>query len=399
VADGKLYIFDVKGKLVVITLKGEEAPDPDETFEYRFRGTGGLLNETNGTPIAVNGRIYFTTRTDLLCVGDPKAKPECDKYVPLPEETPFKENAIAGVRLFPADVTAKPGEKVQFQVVYFDENGREVKDNRPSPVAKWSLPLPPKTPAGAQPPALQGTIEGGTLTLAPIPGQQGYVAFECGPTARARVRVAPQPPYSQNFDKVPAGATPAGWVNTQGKYFVKQLPGGEVVLAKVNTDSRPPIAKANGYITGPEAADYTIQADLQGTLVRGQMPDVGIVNCRYLFVLAGAPDPATGKREARLQSWEGKRRVEIPVQFDWAPGTWYTAKLSVEPKEKTALVRAKVWKRGEKEPEKWTIEFEDPNPNREGAAALYGYVSNVVPGEPGADAYYDNVEITPNAKK
>src|SRR5262249_33722681 len=163
-----------------------------------------------------------------------------------------------------------------------------------SPPAKWTLPTPPP-PKGAKnpPPPLQGTIQDGTLTLAPLPGQQGYVEFECGPKAWARVRVVPQIPYSQNFDKAPAGATPGGWVNPAGKYFVKQLPGGEIVLAKVNTDSRPPIAKANAYITGPDAADYTIQADLMGTLVRGLLPDIGLCNCRYTLVLAGAPDPAT----------------------------------------------------------------------------------------------------------
>jgi hypothetical protein len=180
IADGKLYIFDVKARLVVLTLNGEKKPDENDTFIYRFPGTGGLLNETNGTPIAVNGRIYFTTRTDLYCVGDPKAKAECDPYTPLPEETPFKENAIAGVRLFPADVTAKPGDKVQFKVVYVDENGREVKDNRPSPQAKWTLPAPP-LPKGATtpPPALQGTIENGLLTLAAIPSHQGYFELVC----------------------------------------------------------------------------------------------------------------------------------------------------------------------------------------------------------------------------
>ena len=86
IADGKLYIFDVKARLLILTLKGETAPDPNETYTYRFKGPGGLLNETNGTPIAVNGHVYFTTRTDLYCLGDPKAKAECGKYTPLAPE-------------------------------------------------------------------------------------------------------------------------------------------------------------------------------------------------------------------------------------------------------------------------------------------------------------------------
>src|SRR5262249_22573146 len=155
----------------------------------------------------------------------------------------------------------------------------------------WTLPAPP-IPKGATtgPPALQGKIEGGVLTLAPLPSQQGYVGFECGPKARARVRVVPQIPYAQNFDKIPPGGAPGGWVNTNGKFLVKQLPTGEIVLSKLNTDSRPPLARANAFITGPDATDYTIQADLFGTLVRGKQADMGLVNCRYTLVMAGATD-------------------------------------------------------------------------------------------------------------
>jgi outer membrane protein assembly factor BamB len=398
IADGKLYIFDVKAKIVIFPLNGDKAPDPDDVFTYRFPGVGGALNETNGTPIAVNGHVYFTTRTDLYCIGDANAKVEDVKYRPLPAETPFKENAVAAVRLFPADVTAKPGEKVEFKVVYVDANGREVAVN-PAAKPTWSLPLPPKTPAGAQPPALQGTIASGTLTLAPIPSQQGYVDFADGNLkARARVRVAPGTSYKQDFEKLPAGATPGGWVNATGKFIAKKMPDGNMVLAKVNTDARPPLARANAYITGPEASDYTIQADVMGSTVRNRQADAGIVNSRYTLVLTGTADAQTGKRDLRLQSWDGKHRVDVGGEVDWAPGTWYTLKLTVEPKEKTALIRAKYWKKGEAEPAKWTIEFEDPNPNRAGAAAIHGNVTNVT-NEPGSEALFDNVMITPNSKK
>jgi outer membrane protein assembly factor BamB len=405
VADGKLYIFDVKGKLIILTLQGEKKPDEGDTFEYKFRDPKGLLNETNGTPIAVNGHVYFTTRTDLYCLGLPDAKPTAVKYEPLPPETPYKPNAISSVRLFPADVETKSGDTVKFEVVYMDENGREVKDNRPSPAADWTLPTPP-VPKGATagPPALQGKIADGSLTVAPLPAQQGYVAFKSGNLeARARVRVVPQIPYTQNFDKIPPGGAPGGWVNTNGKFSVVKLEDGSVVLSKLNTDSRPPLARANAYITGPHAHDYTIQADLLGTEVRNKLPDMGVVNSRYTLVLAGAIDPTHGKRQARIQSWDGKRRVDESVEFDWAPNVWYTLKLSVTPGEKSAHIQAKVWKRGEKEPEKWTVEFDDPNPNRNGAAALFGYISNVSADESGkplagSEILYDNLKITPNSK-
>ena len=76
VADGKLYIFDVKAKHRRSSRStARRSRTTDDTFDYRFPGVGGLLTETNGTPIAVNGRLYFTTRTDLFCIGDPNAKP------------------------------------------------------------------------------------------------------------------------------------------------------------------------------------------------------------------------------------------------------------------------------------------------------------------------------------
>ena len=88
------------------------------------------------------------------------------------------------------------------------------------------------------------------------------------------------------------------------------------------------------------------------------------------------------------------------VEFNWKKDTWYTARLTVVQAEKSALIRAKIWERGTPEPEAYTIEFEDPNPNRNGAAALYGYVSNVGDNnEPGSAAWYDNIKITPNSKK
>ena len=406
VADGKIYIFDVKGRFLILELNKDPNKKPNEanTFDYKFKDPKGFLVETNGTPIAVNGRVYFTTRNELYALGDPKAKPECGAYKPLPAETPFKENAIAAVRIFPADVTAKAGETVKFDLVLMDANGREVKSNLPNPPGEWSLPVPPKTPAGLQPPALNGKVEGGfgpaTLTLGPLPGQQGYVDFKAaGFTSRARVRVVPPIPYKQDFTNVLDGAAPGGWINAQGKFVVKTMPDGNKVLAKTNTDPRPPISRANCYITLPTATNYAIQTDIMGMEVRRKLPDMGVVNCRYTLILDGKIDTDTGKRQLKLLDWEGRRRIDVAVEFDWQSGTWYTLKFEVEQKEKTALVRGKVWKRGDKEPEKWTIEFEDPSPNREGAAALYGYITNIDDNAPGSEISYDNLNITPNGKK
>ena len=221
-------------------------------------------------------------------------------------------------------------------------------------------------------------------------------------TARSRVRVVPQIPYKQDFEKVPVGALPGGWVNSQGKYRVV-MDGNDKVLSKVNTDARPPIARALTYLTVPSATGYTIESDVKSVAARGRLGDAGVCANRYVLIL-------DGKGMARITTWEAlpeplpHGRVAKVENYDWKSGVWYRIKLTVDVGEKEAVVRGKVWERGKDEPANWTLEVTDPRfPNRDGAAALYGYVPNV--GEtpdgkvdPGAEIYYDNVAITPNKK-
>ncbi len=408
ICDGKLYVFDVFGKLSAIKLKDEEPDRDEDVHEYRFRpksGTGIL--ESNGTPIAVNGKLYFQTLEDTYCVGDAKAAPAEPKYKPLADETKFDDKAEpVGLQVFPAEVTAKPGDTLRFTVRFVDANGRVL----PAPAGvkvAWDLPLPPKTPTGAQPPALAGKIDSGevangTLGLMNNPSQQGYVEATAGKLkARGRVRVAPQLPVKQNFAMTPPGAVPGGWVNAQGKYEAAEVDIGgkkEKVLSKVNNNPRPPIARANAYITTPQASNYTVQADVYGGEVAGKLPDMGVVAHRYLLVLDGKTD--NGKRQLRIVSWEARNRVATTLDFDWKKDTWYTVKFRVQVTDGKGVLQGKVWERGQPEPDKWTIEFTDPNPNTEGAAGLYGYVSNVVDGDsgitPGSPIYYQNVSVTPN---
>ena len=402
VAGGRLYIFEVNGKLSVIDKLSTKRPSDDDVTEYTFKFSdpkkSGFV-ETHATPIAVNGKLYFQTAEFLYCIGTKGAKASEPKYKPLPEETAFDDKAKpAAVMIFPADVAAKPTGEVKFGVKYVDANGREL----PAPAdakPEWTLPLPPKTPAGVQPPALAGEVKGGVVKLGPNPGQQGYVDVKVGDlTARARLRVVPQLPIKQDFEKVPLGATPGGWVNTQGKYVVEEIDVGgkkEKVLSKVNNDSRPPIARANAYMTGPTTGNYTVQADVFAGEVGGKLPDVGVIASRTLFVLEGKT--ADDKRNVTIVSWEARNRLRKEVEFNWKKDTWYTMKFTSETANGKTTFKGKVWERGQPEPAEWTVSVDDPNPNTEGAAALYGYVSNVT-GVPGSPIYYDNVSVTPNAK-
>ena len=147
------------------------------------------------------------------------------------------------------------------------------------------------------------------------------------------------------------------------------------------------------------------------TEVRGKLPEMGVINSRYSLVLDGKNDSAHNeKRTLRIIAWEALPRINHAIEFDWKPGEWYRLKLAIEPGAKSAKVLGKVWKRGDAEPAKWSIEFDDPNSYANGAAGVYGYVTNMQESEkqtptgsvketlPGSEIYYDNLSITP-AKK
>jgi hypothetical protein len=233
-----------------------------------------------------------------------------------------------------------------------------------------------------------------------VPGQfGGVIAKADGLTGRARVRVAARLPYTQDFEKVPENRTPAGWVNTQGKYLVKDLKGNKV-LAKNNTVANTLVAKSNAFITLPRFGDYTIECDVMGTRKKDDLPDIGIINSRYTLLLAGDVQQDGVGQNLKLQSWDALPRVDEAVAFPWKPDTWYTMKLTVEPKGDKAVIKGKVWEKGKEEPKEWTITFEDTTPNLVGSPGLHGSSTGIGgPNDPGTEIYYDNVKVTPNKKK
>jgi len=160
------------------------------------------------------------------------------------------------------------------------------------------------------------------------------------------------------------------------------------------------LARANAYINLPTLSEYTIQADLLGRQVRGNLPDMGLVNCRYTLMIDGKRDSEDKRQRLRIVSWEStpKARVDHSIPFDWKEDVWYRTKFTVEPGKDQAVVRGKVWPASQPEPKEWTIEFTDKTPNRAGAPALYGYATGILEDEKGAEIYYNNVTVTANTK-
>jgi hypothetical protein len=254
------------------------------------------------------------------------------------------------------------------------------------------MPPPPPPGPAANPPPLKGTISAdGQLKVArEVAGQFGSVHAKAeGLNAVARVRVMPVIPYRQDFEKVPEGRAPAGWVNCQGKFVVRPE-GDSKVLVKLANNANPLVARANAYIAKPSSTDYTIQCDIMAGHKHNEIPDAGVVANRYTLMLDG------NKQRLRLLAWEALPRIDKSIDWPWRPGTWYRVKLSADVKDGKALVRGKAWPRDEAEPENWTVEVEDPCPYKEGSPAVYGYATGIVGDQPGAEIFYDNLIITPN---
>ncbi len=350
--------------------------------------------EVNGSAAVANGRVYFSTSEETYCIGSKEAV----KTRPPPPTFPdMGMLPVTHLQVVPADVVVHPGDSVTFTVRGYDAHGNLIGEQQ---VDAWSLPTPP-APKGAKkgPPALKGKIANGKLTVdAKVPSQGGYVMATAGKLkAMARVRVAPRLPYTQNFEKIPDGAVPGGWVNTQGKFKVKTLKDGNKVLAKENTKSSPLLARGNAYMGEPTLHDYTVQADVMATPIKSDkgliLPDLGVSVNRYQFFLAG------NIQKLRLNSWSVIPRVDKTISFAWQPNTWYTMKATATVANGKGTIRGKVWERGQAEPKDWTIELHDEYPNTEGAPALYGYVLGIEEGGGvGTGVYFDNVRITPNEK-
>jgi outer membrane protein assembly factor BamB len=388
-ADGKVYVGEVGGKFSILKPGADSC---EVLHQEQFE------SEINGSPAIANGHVYIMNSEELFCLGTKDGKAG---KAPAPIKNGPTGKTPAHVAVYPADVTLHPGEKVALLARAFDDHGQFIEEVK----VDWELasPLPPEgiTPPPPVGPPLKGELseKSGkmtTFTAAAVPpGQGGRVLAKLGSlTGWARVRVAPKLPYKADFSKLPEKAAPAGWVNTQGKFLAKKV-GGEMVLSKRNDVGSPLVARAHGYITTPEATNYTIEAEIQGTQKGADLPDFGVSANRYTLMLSG------NSKSLTLSTWDALPRLIEAKPFVMDKDVWYRFKLTceVDAGGKKATVRGKVWKSSDPEPKDWTLELTDDTPNTEGSAAIYGLSTNVGgPASPGTDIYYRNVSVTPNKK-
>ena len=370
-ADGKLYVTELNGRFHILKPRpdGVDTLDMDEiTVQDTTEGPAGRFAELYGSPAVAYGRVYLSTEAGLFCLGDKKKAFQVTKGKAVELKEPAGTSAPAVLRVSPADALLQPGQTAAFRVHAFDAQGRAVA----TPAGAWSLH------------GLDGQIDAGRFTPraggSPGSEQAGKVVFKAGElTAAAAVRAIPPLPWTYDFEAVATGKTPAWWIGAGTKFPVKEFEGGKVL-------SKPPVAvgldRSDVFLGPANLSGYTVQADLRGGVQGRRRPDMGLINSGYTLDLMG------NHQKIQLRAWPSELRLEKSVPFAWVPDTWYTMKLRVDQQGGQALVRGKVWKRGDPEPQAWTIEATDPQPVRQGSPGIYGYSA--------AEILYDNLQVTVN---
>lgn len=357
--DGKLYVGTENGKFYIIRPGQEKAEilDADQL--------PGEQEAIIASAAISDGRIYLVSTERTYCIGRKSGGAGSGGAGRSPAPAP---GPAAQLQVTPTEVVLAPGAQMRFRVRVFDGNGWLIGEEK---AAQWSLEQ------------LTGQISAdGVFTAAAdrLP-QAGKVKATVGNlTGAARVRVIPPLPYDETFDGLAPRSTPAFWINTAGKFEVREMEGRKVLVKLADN----PFTKRARTFFGPiDWSNYTIEAEVSAVERRRQMGDAGLVAQRYNLILFG------NNQRLELQSWQPETTRTVMKDFPWKSNTWYRLKLRVENRP-DGSVRAlgKAWPASEPEPAQWTLERVDPVPNRQGSPGIYA--------DAPFEVYFDNLRVYSN---
>jgi outer membrane protein assembly factor BamB len=391
VADGRLYMCSTSGWHVL------EPTNDGLKFVSRMRLDEE--DEVTASPIASRGLLYLTTNARLYCLGDKAAATSSSASVgpTVPHKVSAATQAPAGapawVQVVPAEAQIAAGESLSLKIRLFDAAGRFVKES----------PATFTATAGV-------VASDGTYTAPAGQHAAAIVTAKVGALeGRARIRSMPPLPWSFDFDETPLaadpktgvvkGEPPLPWIGMRYRHVVREVEGSKC-LVKITTI--PKGTRSQGWI-GPIALhDYVVRADFRaqetgvekpgspasgaptspgsdadaftkafGTaaaLEKARMPDMGLVAQRYTLDLMGAA------QQLQIRSWPPQVATYFSktIPFSWEAGRWYTMKFEARTRDGAAVLRGKVWPRGEPEPEAWTIEATHGAGNLQGSPGFFG---------------------------
>jgi outer membrane protein assembly factor BamB len=366
-ADGKIYHVEQNRRWYILTPHEKQGVVGHER-RAKTNGQFPAGDECLASPVISHGRLYLLTTGALYCFEDQKKQHGTTERPPAAEESPVStDDKPAQVQVVPAELLLRPGEKQQFTVRLFNSRGQFLKE---SP-ATFSID-------GAGDISASGELSVPTG----LPPTASIVTAKVGDLAgRARVRIIPPLPWKFDFEGLTDAPLP--WVGIRYRHVARQLDGG-TVLAKITTI--PKGTKSRGSFGPSDLSDYTTQADIKiAAAANGKLPTAGIIAQGYTLEMSGE------NRWLKLFSWGAHdKRTFKELKFEPEPNVWYTMKLRAANVDGKAQLQGKLWKRGESEPEAWTIEMLDPMPNTHGAPGMTGDSTN-------AEVYFDNVSVVSNS--
>jgi len=363
VSEGKMYLGEETGQVFTLRPKDSSIEVVNKTV---LRGT-----EIFGSFAVSNGKMYLPTSSALFCFGKKDQKVEFD---PMPKplvEAKLSDEKIAHILIAPVEMLLVNSGKAKLQVRAYNAAGQYLKLLTDAKV---------EVKGG-------GTVSDDLVYTAPADtkGEAVFLSASSGELKSvARARVIPPFPWKFDFEEK---KVPLHWVGAAYRHQSIELPSGGNGLVKISTI--PKGVRSQAFMGRPQVSDYTVQADVYALDTKNKvpttkLPDMGVVAQRYTLALEGA-------QRLQIRSWLalGEDRFAKTIPFDWQANTWYTLKFKSENKDGKAVLRGKVWKKDESEPEAWTIEAEDLLPNTIGSPGLFGNSTD-------AEFYIDNVMVSGN---
>ncbi len=414
-AEGRLYIA-----LYTAAADGKsETVGSGELFVLKPTETGvEILSRTlldgkcYGSPIGYNGKIYIQTEKKLYCFGK-KGVNKGLAPAPEPEQWP-----VAGekkkLQVIPAEVLLSPGGTREFRVRSLDANGFTVEENVDPKSLKWEPFVPPTALVKA---AVNGAFNAeGKLVAAPenAPSAgQFQASIGVSPAAGkpplpvelkgyVKARVLPGLPFIQDFEKyelnqdtskppapavpntleppTPFAYPPLPWNAARFKFEIRDKDGNKALVKTIDNKR---LQRGTIFMNRPDLRNYTIEADVLSEGNKRKMSEVGVVNQKYMIILKG--------NAQTLEVNSNQELLTKSVPFKWSPNEWYHLKARVDvAKDGSGMIRAKAYKKGDPEPEAWTIEVAHKVAHEEGSPGLFGFS----PQE--QRAWIDNISVTPN---
>jgi outer membrane protein assembly factor BamB len=382
-ADGKLYVPIQNGMFFILRLREDGV---DELSRAQLAG------RCIGAPSAYNGKIYVFSTEKLYCFGTPGNNASAPAAWPRPERR--QPGPLAGLQIIPAEVLLRPGEKATFTVRGIDADGLPTGKVYNSSEVQWASYIPPTARVRS---TLEATFSPAGELVASSEQKPSAGAFQAtadGVHGYARGRILTALPLTEDFEGYSLAETlpaepnvkfaypPLPWIGARFKFDVRELEGSKVLAKTLDNIF---FQRATVFIGHPDERNYTIEADVRSDGNRRTMSSVGVINQRYLVTLEG--------NAQQLIVSSNQERIRVGVPFPWTTNTWYRLKVRVDvAPDGSGVVRAKAWKKGDPEPEAWTVEVPHRVAHDRGAPGLYGFSPQSL-----FRCYIDNIRVTPNS--